>query len=134
VWNKRTNQKILPTSPTDYPVGTFIKTEKGYYYLLNDKKRLRIISKRVLDSWSPARIVETTEAAVKHYRITSKLKFRNGSLLYSYADARIYLVVDGRRCPMLSPDAFDKICANPKEAVPVSVEELNLHQLGDEIK
>lgn len=132
---RKSKSQVLPTSPIDYPAGTFIETEKGYFYILNSSKRYRLISKRVLDSWRPHRVVKTTEAAVRKYRTAAKMKFRNGSLIHSLEDGRIYLIVDTKKRPLLSPEAFEKIGANRnrKEVVTVSAEELGLHEIGDGI-
>jgi hypothetical protein len=111
----------------------FIHTEKGYFFIVNASKRYRLISERAVASWRPHRIVETTEAAVSKYRIAAKMKFRNGSLIHNLADGKIYLIVDGKRCQMVSPEALDRIGAKLSEAVTVSKDEINLHELGEEI-
>lgn len=131
----RKTTRTLPTKPTEYPAGTFIETEKGYFYIATANKRYRIISKRVLDSWAPPRVVKTTEAAVGKYRIAAKMKFRNGSLIHNIADGKVYLVVDAKRCPMVSPEAFERIGAerSRKFVTTVSLAEINLHELGEEI-
>ena len=135
---RRLKTQDLPTSPTDYPSGTFIETEKGYFYVLNSTKRYRLLSNRVLDSWSPHRVVRTTEAAVRHYRTAAKMRFRNGSLIHNLADGKVYLIEDGRRRHITSPEAFLKIGVDPdalrKYVMAVSLDEINLHPLGDELK
>jgi hypothetical protein len=80
----------LAQTPTKYPNGTFVKTEKGFFYIVSPTKRYRFTHTRVLDSWNPQRIVETTEAAVAKYRIASKMKYRNGSLINNLGDGRIW--------------------------------------------
>jgi hypothetical protein len=87
----------------------------------------------VVASWRPHRIVESSEAAVSKYRIAAKMKFRNGSLIHNLADGKIYLIVDGQRRQIVSPDALAKIGATTGEAVTVSKDEINLHELGEEI-
>lgn len=125
----------LPQKRTEYPAGTFIETEKGYFYIVDNTKRYRCLSRRVVDSWSPHRIVKTTERAVSHYRVSAKLKFRNGSLIHNVADGKIYLIVQGKRCPMVSPEAFERLGAEPtrKHVISVSKAEVEMHELGDEI-
>ena len=123
----------LPEGPVEYPVGTFLSSPSGYYFIHSSDKRLKIISKRCLDSWAPVRVVETSNEALSKYRIYSKLKFRNGSLLHSFADGRLYLVVEGHRRPIVSPDVLTKIGAHIKDAISVSLVELELHPLGDEL-
>jgi len=119
-----------PTSPVEYPSGCFVKTEKGYFYIVNDSKRYRLTTKRVLDSWNPHRVIETTEAAVRGYRITAKMKFRNGSLIHNLADGKIYLVSDGKRRHVTSPDVLVRIGATRKDIVSVSLDEIKLHEEG----
>jgi len=116
-----------------YPSGVFIHTEKGYFFIVNDVKRYRLVSERVVASWRPQRIIETSEATVSKYRIAAKMKFRNGSLIHNLADGKIYLIVDGKRRQMVSPEAFDRIGAKMSEAVTVSKDEIELHELGEEI-
>jgi hypothetical protein len=126
--------QTLPSKPVEYPVGTFLKTPRGYFYISSPEKRYYLVSKRVLDSWNPHRVVETSEEAVKNYRIAAKMRFRNGSLIHNLADGKIYLIAEGRKHHMVSPDAFDKIGAKTKEAVTVSLDEINLHESGEVIR
>lgn len=124
-------KKYQPTTtPTEYPAGTFLHTESGYFYIKGPGKRLRFITKRVLDSWMPHRVVETTEAAVSKYRVTGKVKFRNGSLLYSQASGRMYLVSENKLRHITNPDVLTIIGAERSDAVWVSLEEINLHEEG----
>lgn len=133
-------KKTLPTTPTDYPAATFVKTEMGWFYIVGPGKRFRVMSQRVLDSWAPPRVVETTEAAVSKYRIVAKIKFRNGSLIWNISDGRIYLVENGKRRWVKSPEAFYCIGLDPtdlkfnmKKIQCVSQEEINLHPLGEDL-
>lgn len=129
---RRKKRTSLPTTPTDYPNGTYIKTEKGYFYIANGK-RYRFISKRVLDSWHPHRVVETTEAAVSRYRVAAKMGFRNGSLIHNIADGKIYLVSDNKRRHVTSPDVLERLGASRTDVVSVSLAEIKLQELGDDL-
>lgn len=121
----------LPTSPVEYPSGVFIHTEKGFFFIHSEGKRMRCITERVLDSWSPQRVIETTEAAVAKYRITSKIRFRNGSLIYSIADGKMYFISEGKRRHIVSPDASKRLGVRWREATWVSQAEINLHEEGE---
>lgn len=127
----RKKSKTLPTTPVEYPPGTFIKSQRGYYFIADRGKRYRILSERVLNSWSPARVVETTEAAVQNYKVVAKLKFRNGSLIHNLADGRIYLIVNQKRCHVESPDVLTRVGATDKDIIHVSNDEIKLHELGE---
>jgi hypothetical protein len=131
--NSKSRRSVQPpTTKTKYPVGTFIETEQGYFYILNNEtnKRLRLITSRVLDSWAPHRVATSTEAAVSSYRIAGKMKFRNGSLLYSQASGKMYLVSENKICHVRNPDVLSLIGAERSEAVWVSSAELKLHEEG----
>lgn len=118
---------------TEYPAGTFLKTENGYFYVYDATTRYRFTTTRVLESWSPQRIAEAseTDAAVAKMKILAKMKFRDGSLLYSHADGKMYLVSDRKLRHITNPDVLTALGANRKEAVWVSLDEINLHKLGE---
>lgn len=128
---RRATKPTLPTTPVEYPSGVFIHTEKGYFYIHAAGKRMRIVSERVLKSWTPQRIIETTEAAVVKYKITSKIRFRNGSLIYSIADGKMYLIENGLRRHVTSPEALTRIGAGYNDAAVVGLDEINLHPEGE---
>lgn len=133
----RRTQRQITTTPTRYPNATFVKTEKGYFYIVSGTKRYRIISERVLASWSPPRVVGTTEAAVSKYRIAAKMKFRNGSLIWNLSDGKVYLVEEGKRRWVRNPDVFNTLGLDPtrqmKEVMCVSQAELDLHPVGEDL-
>lgn len=129
-WKRQT--KPLPSEPVVYPTGSFVKTEKGYFYIAKPGKRYRIISERLLASYSPHRIIETTEAAVANYRISARLKFRSGSLIYNISDGKMFLIEDGKRRWVTSPEALDRIGADYDDAVVVSKQETDLHEMGED--
>lgn len=137
LWKKK--QPALPepepitlrTEKTDYPYGTCVKTEAGYF-LIRDKVRFRIGSERILWSWK-FNIVETTEAAVRHFVIAGKLGFRDGTLINNLADGKMYLVSKNKKRHITSPDAFDKYGLSTSDMVYVSDAEAKLHEDGDEL-
>lgn len=127
-------KKKTPSSPVDYPLGSFVESEIGYFYILSLNRRIRLTSKRVLDSWNPHRVILTSEVALSKYKISSKMKFRNGSLIHNLADGKIYLISDGKRRHITSPDALERIGAVDKDVTSVSLDEIQLHELGEELK
>lgn len=124
---------FLATTPTNYPIGSFIETENGYFYIVNSTKRYRISTHRCLVSWRPHRVIKTTEAAVGKYRIASKMKFRNGSLIWNISNGTLYLIESGKRRAIISPDALTRIGAVYDDAVPVSLDEIKLHEVGEDL-
>lgn len=94
---------------------------------------MRFITDRVLESWAPQRIIETSEAepAVQRLRVSSKMKFRNGSLLYSQASGKMYLVSDSKLRHITNPDVLEGLGAQRDDAVWVGMDEINLHEMGE---
>jgi hypothetical protein len=75
-------------------------------------------------------VVETTEAAVANYRVSSKMKFRDGTLLHNLGDGKIYLVSGHKIRHITNPDVLERLGASHADVVRVSVDELNLHERG----
>lgn len=134
-WKRQQRPQPLPSKPVEYPSGLFVQTEKGYFYIAAPGKRYRFTTKRALESYAPQRVVKTTEAALKNYRVVKKMKFRNGSLIHNIADGKVYYISEGKRRHLTSPEAFDKVGAerNRRYVVSVSIEEINLHPEGEPI-
>lgn len=128
---KRQRKFPLPSEPVEYPVGSFLETEKGYFYIAAPGKRYRFTTKRCLNSWNPQRVIRTSEIAMSKYRTIKKMKFRNGSLIHGFFDGKMYLIEGGKRRHIVSPDAFDRIAGRPNDVVAVTLDEINLHEEGE---
>lgn len=123
----------LPTTPQEYPVGSYVSTEQGVFYIKSSDRRIRFSTQRVLDSWSPQRISNSTEKALVKYKLFGKMKFRNGSLIKAINGGKIYLIVENKKCKIISPDVLTLVNASVESAIYVSDEELNLHIDGDDL-
>jgi Ni/Co efflux regulator RcnB len=130
MFQRQSRKPLLPSSPVDYPAGTFVHSEKGWYLITAPAKRQHIISKRVLDSWAPQRVVETSEAALAKYRVVARLRFRNGSLLQDMSDGKMYLISENSRRHITSPDVLERIGAVGERWMRVSSDEILLHPEG----
>lgn len=131
---KRAVTTKVPTTPTEYPSGTFVHSEEGWFYIFNETKRYSISSERVLGSWAPPRVVETSEAALAKYRVVAPLKFRNGSLVRNVADGTFYLIEGGKKRHIVSPDVYTNLGIDPYNphlyAWAASEKEIALHDNG----
>lgn len=116
----QTTEKFTPLS------GTVIKTEKGYYYVKNGQRR-PITSTNVLKSWRFYKVAKTTEEAVKHLPITSKLGFRDGTLIYCIADANYYLISNNQLFHVQDPDEIKRHGLKLTDAFLVSAAQRDLH-------
>lgn len=129
-------KQSTPNWLTELPQGLFIRTEKGHFYVQSDKSRYYFLTDRVLDSWAPQRIIEVSEddAAVRKLIIMAKMRFRNGSLLYHHGSGSMFLVADSKLRRITNPLTMELLNLKRQDAVWISDEELNLHEMGQELK
>lgn len=121
----------LPTEPVYYPPGTAVKTSEGYFYIQARNARLKITSRQILNSWSFFRIVDTTEEALRVYKVSGKMGFRAGSLIHNMSNGKIYLISENKRCQVMSPAVLTRLGAVGKDVVTVSNEDILLHEEGE---
>lgn len=133
---KQTDNLNIPLVPTKYPVGTFVSTEEGYFYV-QSTRRLRVLE-RVLNSWSPPRVVPSSEKALVNLKKSGRLLFRNGTIIEDVSNQKVYLIENALKRPLVSPDAYSLLGIKYNERynsiMPVSKEEAEMHELGSELK
>lgn len=125
---KRTQK---PQTPTEYPTGTVVHTESGWYYI-NGKFKNQFLNRRVMESWS-IRVVETSDVAVSKYLKAKPLGYRDGSLIRDVTDGKIYLVSGKKRRAITSPEVYERLGLKIKDAMWVSAKEIHIHERGDDI-
>lgn len=128
---KQQQQQKIVSSPTSFPSGIAVRTEKNVYWI-KDGKRFRLISERATESWAFT-IVHATEAALSGSKIVGKLGFRDGTLIKNIADGKIYLISQNKRRQIVDPDTFDRYGLNRSKTIEVSESETNMHDLGENL-
>ena len=127
----KNTQSISITSPTNFPSGIAVKTDKDTYWI-KDGKRYRLISDRAATSWSFT-TVNATEAALTGFKVAGKLGFRDGALIKNIADGKIYLVSQNKLRHIVDPDSFTKYGLDRSKIIEVSEAEVSAHDLGENI-
>jgi len=127
---KKSQQKIV-TSPTQFPSGLAVKTDKATYWI-KDGKRFKLISDRAEKSWMFT-TVEGTETAVAGIKLAGKLGFRDGTLIKNIADGKIYLISQNKKRHIVDPDSFDKFGLDRSKVIEVSAFEVSMHELGENL-
>lgn len=127
----KTTKTVLISSPTNFPSGLAVKTDKATYWI-KDGKRYKIISDRAAQSWSFT-TVNATEAALSGFKIVGKLGFRDGALIKNISDGKIYLISQNKRRHITNPDVFDNFGLDRSKIIEVGEEEVNMHNLGDNL-
>jgi len=127
----KSTQTHLITSPTNFPSGLAVKTDKATYWI-KDGKRFKLISDRATASWSfPT--VNATESALSLMKVAGKLGFRDGTLIKNIADGKLYLISQNKRRHIVNPDTFSQYGLNRSNIVEVSELESNMHELGENL-
>ena len=124
-------QKSLITSATNFPSGIAVKTDKDTYWI-KDGKRYRLISDRAAQSWFFTTVL-ATESALSGIKIVGKLGFRDGTLIKSVADGKMYLVSQNKLRHIVDPDLFNRYGLDRSKMIEVSEKEILSHDLGESI-
>jgi len=121
----------IVSSPTLFPSGLAVKTDKATYWI-KDGKRFKLISDRAATSWCfPT--VNATEAAVVGMKLVGKLGFRDGTLIKNIADGKMYLVSQNKRRHIIDPDSFIKYGLDRSVMIEVSQAEIDMQELGENL-
>jgi hypothetical protein len=128
---RTTKNTLIISSPTNFPSGIAVKTDKDTYWI-KDGKRYRLISDRAATSWSFT-TVNATEAALTGFKVAGKLGFRDGALIKNIADGRIYLVSQNKLRHIVDPDSFTKYGLDRSKVIEVSEAEVSAHDLGEKL-
>jgi hypothetical protein len=125
------NQQNTVTSPTIFPSGIAVKTDKGIYWI-KDGKRFKLISDRAAKSWMFTTVV-ATESALSGMKLAGKLGFRDGTLIKNIADGKLYLISQNKKRHIVDPDTFNKYGLDRSQVIEVSAFETSMHELGEEL-
>ena len=127
----KNTKKALISSPTNFPSGIAVKTDKATYWI-KDGKRYKLISDRAAKSWYFT-TVNATEQAVAGMKLIGKLGFRDGSLIKNIADGKMYLISQNKRRHIVDPDSFDTFGLDRSQVIEVSEAEANMHSMGENL-
>lgn len=122
---------ILITSPTNFPSGLAVKTDKGIYWI-KDGKRFKLVSDRAAASWL-FNTINAEESALINIKIAGKLGFRDGTLIKNIADGKMYLISQNKKRHITSPDSFTKFGLDRSKVIEVSAFEASVHELGEDL-
>ena len=128
---KNIQPALTVSSPTNFPSGIAVKTDKATYWI-KDGKRYKLISDRAADSWLFT-TVNATENAVSKIKLVGKLGFRDGTLIKDISDGRIYLISQNKRRHIVSPDVFNIFGLDRSSVIEVSNIEANMHEQGEDL-
>jgi hypothetical protein len=120
-----------PLVPTAYPSGVAVFDGTNTYFIKNNKK-YRIISQRALESWG-FKVWYGSPESLSKIVLGGILAFRDGSMIKDVSNGKIYLVVNGLKQHITTPDFFTKFGVDPEYIIEVSAKEADLHKNGEPI-
>lgn len=114
-----------------YPNGTLLQDENNNdVWLLQDNKLRLFLSKAaLLSDFDVRKIVTVSTGDLDTYEIGVPIKFSNYSLLRA-PSGTVYLIVDGYRRGISSPEALRRLGYNPEEIINVEWSEVNNYPEG----
>lgn len=127
----KNTQTALISSPTNFPSGIAIKTDKGIYWI-KDNKRYKLISDRAWESWTFT-TVNATESALLNFKIAGKLGFRDGTLIKNISNGKLYLISQNKKRHIVSPDVFNKFGLDRSKIIEISDLESQAHEQGEDL-
>ena len=126
---RRTKTTLAISSPTNFPSGVAVKTDKDTYWI-KDGKRYKLISDRAAQSWCFTTVL-ATEAALSGIKLVGRLGFRDGTLIKNVADGKMYLVSQNKLRHIVDPDSFSRYGLDRSKMIEVSEKEISAHDLGE---
>jgi hypothetical protein len=122
-----------PRDVTDFPTGTVIETVNGDFFYIKGKRKFRIISDRILFSWSFPRTVYVTQTCADRYKTFGRLGFREGTVIRDITTSAIYLISENKKRLITTPDALENLGVSVDDIMFVSPEEAGIHEGGEDI-
>lgn len=131
MWFRKKKEPVRPSAPIRYPDGIAVSTEESTYFIKNGK-RYRFFSDACLDSWRVSPVVGS-KASLSKTPHGGVLGFRDGTLIWNYADGKVYLISNNRRRHVTSPYIYDEMGLDEKGVLKVSDAEASLHEDGEDL-
>ncbi len=134
MWKSKQQKKTSiqpPLVPTPYPSGVAVFDGTNTYFIKNNKK-YRIISERAVKSWG-FKVWYGSPESLSKIVLGGILAFRDGSVIKDVSNGKIYLVVNGMKQHITTPDFFTKFGVDPEYIIEVSAKEADLHKNGEPI-
>jgi len=134
MWKSKKQKKNSiqpPLVPTPYPSGVAVFDGINTYFIKNNKK-YRIISDRAVKSWG-FKVWYGSPESLSKIVLGGILAFRDGSVIKDVSNGKIYLVVNGLKQHITTPDFFTKFGVDPEYIIEVSAKEADLHKNGEPI-
>ena len=124
------------TAETIYPTGALLqdKTTGGVYFVENAIKQ-PIYSREIMAANFPGRVLtQVSPEELDQYQTGEPVKFRDGELIKSVNDSKVYVIADGYRRWIKTEETFVKFGYRWDNIITTSQQAVNVHLLGEDIE
>lgn len=117
-----------------YSNGSLLRVEgtPGIWLIRNNKRYNFVSYSAFIFSYDPKKVIDVSLNDLQAYEYGAPIKFADFSLLQAPSGG-VYLLINGEKRPIISPEAFRNLGYSPEEKVKVTWEDLEAYPLGEKI-
>jgi len=121
------------TIASSYPTGALLQDNKtGAVFFVQDGEKQGIIDKTIMiTNFKSQRPIPVHSDELAHYPYHGRLALNDGTIITSPASPAVYVIADGKRHPVVSGEAFEKLGYQWDDIIEVPQRVVDLHPLGD---
>lgn len=118
---------------TPYPNGALLQDKSsGAVYYVKDETKYPIIDKIILENNFPYnQIIKTNLEELNEFITGEPIKFNDGTLIKSKNKSDVYVIVQGKRLPIINQETFEGLGYLWENILTVSEQVLAIHPLGE---
>jgi hypothetical protein len=121
------------TISSAYPTGGLLQDNStGAVFYVQDGEKQGIIDRTILaNNFKNQKPTPVHQEELNQYPYTGRLKLIDGTIILSEESPAVYVISDGKRRPVISGEAFEKLGFSWDEIISVPQRVIDLHPLGD---
>ncbi|OJI06490.1 hypothetical protein BK004_03405 [bacterium CG10_46_32] len=130
--------KLYKTGPnitiaSAYPTGALLQDKTtGAVFFAQDGKKKGIIDRAILaNNFKGQKPAPVHPDELATYPNTGRVALSDGTIITSPESAAVYVIADGKRRPVISGEAFEKLGYHWNDIIEVPKKVVDLHPLGD---
>ncbi|MBT4277207.1 hypothetical protein HOD96_00460 [Candidatus Falkowbacteria bacterium] len=129
------NAGKLITETDIYPTGALLQdTSSGGIYFVIDNTRYPIWHKQIMEiNFPKKKIIPTPKEELEKYAKAGPLKLREGELIKSILDPKVFVISNGQKRPIASEETFLTLGYKWSDIIDVNGRVLEIHPTGEEL-
>ncbi|MBL7053696.1 hypothetical protein ISS06_00640 [Patescibacteria group bacterium] len=121
------------TIKSPYPTGALLQDSKtnSVFYVKGDIKYPIIDITILKNNYPYSSLIKVDSDELNQYKMSSPIKFKDGSLIKIVNDPCVYLISNSKKMPIFSEEVFKTMGYQWESVINVSKPVSNIHELGD---